>query len=124
MSIGTNRLFQTNQQLFSTLNKELRALQEQAGSGTRDLKLSDDLTDISKLNAMEETSSELNQYISNAERVKTDLTVQDLVFERLQDLSIRLQEVSVSSMNDVLLPEERERFSKHCLLYTSDAADE
>ena len=51
MSIGTNRLFQTNQQLFSTLNKELRALQEQAGSGTRDLKLSDDLTDISKLRA-------------------------------------------------------------------------
>ena len=110
MSIGTNRLFQTNQQLFSTLNKELRALQEQAGSGTRDLKLSDDLTDISKLSALEETSSELNQYISNAERVKTDLAVQDLAFERLQDLSVRLQEVSVSSMNDVLLPEGRERF--------------
>ena len=110
MSIGTNRLFQTNQQLFSTLNKELRALQEQAGSGTRDLKLSDDLIDISKLNAMEETSAELNQYMSNAERALSDLTVQDLAFERLQDLSVRLQEVSVSSMNDVLLPEERERF--------------
>ena len=110
MSIGTSRLFQTNQQLFSALNKELRGLQEQAGSGAKDLKLSDNLTDISKLSAMEEKSAELNQYMSNSERAKSDLTAQDLAFERLQDLSVRLQEVSVSSMNDVLLPEERERF--------------
>ena len=31
----------------------------------------------------------------------------DLAFERLQNLTIRLQELSVESANDVMLPEER-----------------
>src|SRR6056300_1098367 len=93
MTISTSRLYQTNRDLFVSLNKELQ-----------------NLTDISKLNMLEEKSSEVSQYVSNAKRAQTDLEILDLTVERLQDLTIKLQEISVESTNDTLLPEERARF--------------
>src|SRR6056300_155912 len=110
MTISTNRLFQTNQQLFSKLNKDLKSLQEQAGSGLTDLKLSQNLTDISELNALNEMTSQLNQFISNATRSKNELTGLDLAFERLQNLTVQLQEISVSSTNSVLTDADRKSF--------------
>jgi len=110
MTISTNRLFQTNQQLFSKLNKDLKSLQEQAGSGLTDLKLSQNLTDISELNALNEMTGQLNQFISNATRSKNELTGLDLAFERLQNLTVQLQEISVSSTNSVLTDADRKSF--------------
>jgi len=110
MTISTSRLYQTNRDLFVSLNKELQNLQAQAGSGEANLRLAKDLTDISKLNMLEEKSSEVSQYVSNAKRAQTDLEILDLTVERLQDLTIKLQEISVESTNDTLLPEERARF--------------
>ena len=48
MTIGTPRLHQQNVELFAKLNKEMKSLQEQVGSGKADLKLSENLYDISK----------------------------------------------------------------------------
>ena len=58
MAIGTPRLHQQNVELFARLNQELKSLQGQVGSGKADLKLSENLYDISKLSAAEERKSE------------------------------------------------------------------
>ena len=54
MTVGTPRLHQQNVELFARLNQELKSIQGQVGSGKVDLKLSENLHDISKLNAAEE----------------------------------------------------------------------
>jgi|SRR6056300_1057291 len=110
MAIGTTRFFQNNSELFSRLNDDLRSLQVQAGSGKASLKLSESFHDVAKLNAAEEMKSKSSQYILNSKRAQSDLQVLDLAMERMQDLLVKLQEISVESSNDVLLPEERQRF--------------
>ena len=110
MVIGTTRFFGNNSELFSRLNSELQALQTQAGTGKAELKLSENITDISKLSAAEEKKSETAQLLSNSKRAQKDLEVLDVSFDRLQNLIIRLQELAVESANDTLLPEERTRF--------------
>ena len=110
MVIGTTRFFGNNSELFSRLNSELQALQTQAGTGKAELKLSENITDISKLSAAEEKKTETAQLLSNSKRAQKDLEVMDVSFDRLQNLIIRLQELAVESANDTLLPEERARF--------------
>ena len=110
MVVGTTRFFGNNSELFSRLNSELQALQTQAGTGKAELKLSENITDISKLSAAEEKKSETAQLLSNSKRAQKDLEVLDVSFDRLQNLIIRLQELAVESANDTLLPEERARF--------------
>ena len=111
MVIGTTRFFGNNSELFSRLNSELQSLQTQAGTGKTELKLSENITDISKLSAAEEKKSETAQLLSNSKRAQKDLEVMDVSFDRLQNLIIRLQELAVESANDTLLPEERARFA-------------
>jgi len=110
MVISTTRFFQNNSELFSRLNEELKSLQSQAGSGEADLKLSKHYSEVSKLSAAEEMRAESSQYVENSRRAQSDLENLDLAFERLQDIVIRLQEVSVESSNDVLSSEERMGF--------------
>ena len=110
MTIGTTRFFQNNSELFSRLNEDLKSLQSQAGSGKADLKLSESFRDVAKLSAADEMRTQTKQFIANSGRVQTDLETLDLAMDRLQNALIRLQEVSVESSNDVLLPEERQRF--------------
>ena len=111
MVIGTTRFFGNNSELFSRLNSELQSLQTQAGTGKTELKLSENITDISQLSAAEEKKSETAQLLSNSKRAQKDLEVMDVSFDRLQNLIIRLQELAVESANDTLLPEERARFA-------------
>ena len=51
MTIGTTRFFGNNSELFSKLNTELQSLQTQAGTGKAELKLANNIEDISKLSA-------------------------------------------------------------------------
>lgn len=110
MTIGTPRLHQQNVELFARLNQELKSLQGQVGSGKADLKLSENLYDISKLSAAEERKSETNQYMQNAKRATKDLEFLDVALDRLQNLTVNLQELVVDSSNDLLSQTERERF--------------
>ena len=110
MTIGTIRLNQQNAELFSELNKELETIQAQVGSGKAQLKLSENLHDISKLSASEEKKSEVQQFVQNAKRARTDLELLDVAFDRLQNLSVRLQELAVESANGTMSAEERERY--------------
>ena len=110
MKIGTPRLHEQNVELFARLNKELKSIQGQVGSGKADLKLSENLYDISKLNAGEEKKVETNQYMQNAIRAARDLEFLDVALDRLQNLTIKLQELAVESSNDLLSQTERERF--------------
>ena len=81
MTIGTTRFFGNNSELFSKLNSELQSLQTQAGTGKAELKLANNIGDISKLSAAEEKKSETNQLLSNSQRAQTDLEVMDVAFE-------------------------------------------
>ena len=110
MTIGTPRLHQQNVELFARLNQELKSLQGQVGSGKADLKLSENLYDISKLSAAEERKSETNQYMQNAKRATKDLEFLDVALDRLQNLTVNLQELVVDSSSDMLSQTERERF--------------
>ena len=110
MTIGTPRLHEQNVELFARLNKELKSIQGQVGSGKADLKLSENLYDISKLNAVGEKKVETNQYMQNAIRAARDLEFLDVALDRLQNLTIKLQELAVESSNDLLSQTERERF--------------
>ena len=47
MTIGTTRFFGNNSELFSKLNTELQSLQTQAGTGKAELKLANNINDIS-----------------------------------------------------------------------------
>ena len=49
MTIGTTRFFGNNSELFSKLNTELQSLQTQAGTGKAELKLANNIGDISIL---------------------------------------------------------------------------
>jgi flagellar hook-associated protein 3 FlgL len=110
MTIGTPRLHQQNVELFARLNQELKSLQGQVGSGKADLKLSENLYDISKLSAAEERKSETNQYMQHAKRATKDLEFLDVALDRLQNLTVNLQELVVDSSSDMLSQTERERF--------------
>ena len=123
MTIGTTRFFGNNSELFSKLNTELQSLQTQAGTGKAELKLANNIGDISKLSAAEEKKSETNQLLSNSKRVQTDLEVMDVAFERLQNLLVRLQELAVESANDTLTPDERERFVGEASMIKSELVD-
>ena len=123
MTIGTTRFFGNNSELFSKLNTELQSLQTQAGTGKAELKLANNIGDISKLSAAEEKKSETNQLLSNSQRAQTDLEVMDVAFERLQNLLVRLQELAVESSNDTLTPEERERFVIEASMIKTELVD-
>ena len=123
MTIGTTRFFGNNSELFSKLNTELQSLQTQAGTGKAELKLANNIEDISKLSAAEEKKSETNQLLSNSKRAQTDLEVMDVAFERLQNLLVRLQELAVESANDTLTPDERERFVGEASMIKSELID-
>ena len=123
MTIGTTRFFGNNSELFSKLNSELQSLQTQAGTGKTELKLANNIGDISKLSAAEEKKSETNQLLSNSKRAQTDLEVMDVAFERLQNLLVRLQELAVESANDTLTPDERERFVGEASMIKSELVD-
>ena len=123
MTIGTTRFFGNNSELFSKLNSELQSLQTQAGTGKAELKLANNIGDISKLSAAEEKKSETNQLLSNSQRAQTDLEVVDVAFERLQNLLVRLQELAVESANDTLTPDERERFVGEASMIKSELVD-
>ena len=110
MTIGTPRLHQQNVELFAKLNTEMKSLQGQVGSGKADLKLSENLYDISKLSAAEEKKSETDQFMQNAKRAATDLEFVDVALDRLQNLTVNLQELAVESANDTLSQKERERY--------------
>ena len=123
MTIGTTRFFGNNSELFSKLNSELQSLQTQAGTGKAELKLANNIGDISKLSAAEEKKSETNQLLSNSQRAQTDLEIMDVAFERLQNLLVRLQELAVESANDTLTPDERERFVGEASMIKSELVD-
>jgi flagellar hook-associated protein 3 FlgL len=88
----------------------MKSLQGQVGSGKADLKLSENLHDISKLSAAEEKKSETDQFMQNAKRAATDLEFVDVALDRLQNLTMNLQELAVESANDALTQKERERY--------------
>ena len=110
MTIGTPRLHQQNVELFAKLNKEMKSIQSQVGSGKADLKLSENLHEIAKLSAAEEKIVETNQFMANSKRAATELEFLDVALDRLQNLTVNLQEIAVESGNDVLSAKERERF--------------
>ena len=110
MTIGTPRLHQQNVELFAKLNKEMKSIQSQVGSGKADLKLSENLHEIAKLSAAEEKIVETNQFMENSKRAATELEFLDVALDRLQNLTVNLQEIAVESGNDVLSAKERERF--------------
>ena len=110
MTVGTIRLHEKNAELFNSLSKEIRSLQSQVGSGKADLKLSHNLHEISKLSAAQEAKSELGQYRESAKRAFLDLETVDLTLDRMQNLIMKLNEMSVQSTNDILRANEREAF--------------
>ena len=110
MTVGTIRLHEKNAELFNSLSKEMRSLQSQVGSGKADLKLSQNLHEISKLSAAQEAKSELGQYRESAKRAFLDLETVDLTLDRMQNLIMKLNEMSVQSTNDILSANEREAF--------------
>ena len=123
MTIGTPRLHQQNVELFAKLNKEMKSLQAQVGSGKADLKLSKDLHDISKLSAAEEKKVETNQFMLNAKRAATDLELVDLSLDRLQNLMVRLQELAVETGNDTMSPKERARYIQDVQMIKKELLD-
>ncbi len=110
MTIGTPRLHQQNVELFAKLNQEMKSIQSQVGSGKADLKLSENLHEIAKLSAAEEKIVETNQFMENSKRASTELEFLDVALDRLQNLTVNLQEIAVESGNDMLSTRERERF--------------
>ena len=110
MTIGTPRLHQQNVELFAKLNQEMKSIQSQVGSGKADLKLSENLHEIAKLSAAEEKIVETNQFMENSKRAKTELEFLDVALDRLQNLTVNLQEIAVESGNDMLSSKERGRF--------------
>ena len=110
MTIGTPRLHQQNVELFAKLNQEMKSIQSQVGSGKADLKLSENLHEIAKLSAAEEKIVETNQFMKNSKRALTELEFLDVALDRLQNLTVNLQEIAVESGNDVLSTKERARF--------------
>ena len=90
MTIGTTRFFGNNSELFSKLNTELQSLQTQAGTGKAELKLANNIGDISKLSAAEEKKSETNQLLSNSQRAQTDLEVLNSFKSNIHNFQISL----------------------------------
>jgi flagellar hook-associated protein 3 FlgL len=101
----------------------MKSLQGQVGSGKADLKLSENLYDISKLSAAEEKKSETGQFMQNAKRAATDLEFVDLALDRLQNLTMNLQELAVESANDALTQNERARYIQDAQMLKKEIFD-
>jgi flagellar hook-associated protein 3 FlgL len=101
----------------------MKSLQGQVGSGKADLKLSENLYDISKLSAAEEKKSETGQFMQNAKRAATDLEFVDLALDRLQNLTMNLQELAVESANDALTQKERARYIQDAQMLKKEIFD-
>ena len=56
--------------------------------------------------------SEVEQFEKNAKRARTDLELLDVAFDRLQNLSVRLQELAVESANGIMSAKEREIYCR------------
>ena len=123
MTIGTPRLHQQNVELFAKLNQEMKSIQSQVGSGKADLKLSENLHEIAKLSAAEEKIVETNQFMENSKRAKTELEFLDVALDRLQNLTVNLQELAVESANDTFSQKERENFINDVKMLKNEMLD-
>ena len=83
MTIGTTRFFGNNSELFSKLNSELQSLQTQAGTGKAELKLANNIEDISKLSAAEEKKSDTKQLLNNSCLLYTSPSPRDGLLSRM-----------------------------------------
>ena len=109
MTVGTTRLHEKCRTFYSAQSRNAAA-QAQVGSGKKDLKLSENLHEIARLSAAEEKKAELQQYTASSKRAFLDLEMVDLTLDRVQNLLMKLNEMSVQSTNDVLTASERKTF--------------
>ena len=102
MTISTKMFNQQTIANLGSLSDQLGGLQNQVASGKKQIKPSTDPIATSKLFAAKDLSSGLQRYRGNMDRVETRLADTDLAVGQLQNIMIRLKELTIQASNDTL----------------------
>ena len=129
MTIST-KMF--NQQTISNLGRlsvQLGELQTQVASGQKPIRPSTDPIATSKLFAAKDLQAGLERFRSNMDRVEARLSDSDVATGQVQNLLIRLKELSIQASNDALNAEDRMAIRhevtqhKHALVALANSRD-
>ena len=119
MTIST-KIF--NQQTIADLGRlsdQLGGLQDQVASGKKTIKPSIDPIATSKLHAAKDLQSSVQRYRGNVDRVESRLADSDLALSQLQNIMIRMKELSIQSSNGTLTHGDRLAIQKEVIQHKS-----
>ena len=107
MTISTKMFNQQTISNLGRLSEQLGALQTQVASGQKPIRPSTDPIATSKLFAAKDLQAGLERFRSNMDRVEARLSDSDVATGQVQNLLIRLKELSIQASNDALNAEDR-----------------
>ena len=107
MTISTKMFNQQTIANLGRLSDQLGGLQDQVASGKKEIRPSTDPIATSKLYAAKDIQSGLQRYRGNMNRIETRLADTDLAIGQLQNIMIRIKELSIQAANDTLSSNDR-----------------
>lgn len=84
---------------ISRLTEQANAFQEQIATGKKDLRASHDPVAASRLSSIKEIEADLRRFSDNVGAAKTRLGLADRVFEGVQNILIRTNELAIQAAN-------------------------
>ena len=112
MTISTKMFNQQTINNLSRLSGQLGELQTQVASGQKPIRPSTDPIATSKLFAAKDLQAGLERFRSNMDRIEARLSDTDEVTGQVQNLLIRLKELSIQASNDTLNTADRMSIQK------------
>ena len=107
MTISTKMFNQQTIANLGRLSDQLGGLQDQVASGKKPIRPSTDPIATSKLYAAKDIESGLQRYRGNMSRIEARLADTDLAVGQVQNIMIRLKELSIQASNDTLSNNDR-----------------
>ena len=105
----SNRLFSEQQlNLLSRQMEDIQSVQSKISSGKNIVFASDDPVGAVELSGLKDVSSQVQQYIENAELSLNRIKMMDSSLEAIKNVFIRSNELAIQASNDVLAPSDRE----------------
>ncbi len=115
MTISTKMFNEQTIANLGRLSEQLGGLQDQVASGKKDIKPSVDPVATSKLSAANELEASIGRYRGNMNRIETRLAETDVALGQVQNVMIRLKELSIMASSDTFSAEDRLSIQKEVL---------
>ena len=115
MTISTKMFNEQTITKLGRLSEQIGGLQDQVASGKKDIKPSVDPVATSKLSAANELEASLGRFRGNVQRIEGRLSETDVALEGVQNVMIRLKELSIMADTATLNDQDRLSIQKEVL---------